>query len=190
MDEGLGHEPALQLPVPRAGPTTRTGDLVGILSREDFGAVDTSCLGLTPLPVAERAGLIWVVLSPAPRSTSTRSSAATTSCSATSTSTSGTSSARRQLVGPNWKVAYDGYLDFYHLPILHKNSFGPNFPNQALYDSWGPHQRVNAPNPQLLDARGHARGRVGRVDVLIGGVWTIFPHVSIAGFDAGSARRA
>jgi phenylpropionate dioxygenase-like ring-hydroxylating dioxygenase large terminal subunit len=26
----------------------------------------------------------------------------------------------RTLEGPNWKIAYDGYMDFYHLPILHK----------------------------------------------------------------------
>jgi len=31
---------------------------------------------------------------------------------------------RTELKGPNWKVAYDGYLDFYHLPYLHRNSFG------------------------------------------------------------------
>ena len=39
--------------------------------------------------------------------------------------------------GPNWKVAYDGYLDFYHLPILHRDSFGPDMSTKALYDAWG-----------------------------------------------------
>ena len=28
----------------------------------------------------------------------------------------------RRIDGPNWKIAYDGYLDFYHLPILHKET--------------------------------------------------------------------
>ena len=51
--------------------------------------------------------------------------------------------------GPNWKVAYDGYLDFYHLPILHRESFGPKMPSDALYDAWGPHQRESMPKRVL-----------------------------------------
>jgi hypothetical protein len=86
--------------------------------------------------------------------------------------------------GPNWKVAYDGYLDFYHLPILHKNTFGPNFPNRALYDSWGPHQRVTSPNPKLQALEATPEDEWD-VRLLMGGVWTIFPHVSIATFEAG-----
>ena len=52
--------------------------------------------------------------------------------------------------GPNWKIAYDGYLDIYHLPILHKDTFGSNFPHRANYY---PLVRTNAcrPNPSLLD---------------------------------------
>ena len=42
---------------------------------------------------------------------------------------------QRELPGPNWKVAYDGYLDFYHLPFLHRNSFGPDMFNKAIYTS-------------------------------------------------------
>jgi hypothetical protein len=54
---------------------------------------------------------------------------------------------------------------------------------KALYDAWGPHQRVTAPDR-------HFEPLVGRdpddwqMAELIGGVWTIFPHVSIASFDA------
>ena len=32
---------------------------------------------------------------------------------------------------PNWKIAYDGYLDFYHLPILHRNTFGADYNNKT-----------------------------------------------------------
>ena len=35
------------------------------------------------------------------------------------------------------------------MPILHKDTFGPDFPNRALYYPFGPHQRVDAPNPLL-----------------------------------------
>ncbi len=90
----------------------------------------------------------------------------------------------QQIVGPNWKVAYDGYLDFYHLPILHKDSFGPDMSSKAIYDAWGPHQRVNTPNPKF-ERMVDLPDEEWDIDHLTGGVWTIFPHVSIAGFDVG-----
>ena len=91
---------------------------------------------------------------------------------------------RQALEGPNWKIAYDGYLDFYHLPILHKNTIGGTLPNRALYDAYGPHQRVTFQNPALLALEDKPEAEWPTQD-LIGGVWTIFPHVSIATFDAG-----
>jgi hypothetical protein len=91
---------------------------------------------------------------------------------------------RQAVAGPNWKIAYDGYLDFYHLPNLHRNTFGPKMPSQALYDAWGPHQRVSMPNASLarFEALPEDEWDPG---ALIGGVWTVFPHVSIADFEAG-----
>ena len=160
------------------------GALVGILSSGDFGEVDRSCLGLTALPVAERAGLVWVHLDPK----------ATLDID---TFLCGYDEmlehfgfadwhvvSQRQVEGPNWKIAYDGYLDLYHLPILHKDTFGPNFPNQAHYYAWGPHQRVSSPHPGLAALDGRPEEEFPDA-VLMGGVWTIFPHVSIATFDAG-----
>ena len=85
------------------------------------------------------------------------------------------------MAGPNWKIAYDGYLDFYHLPILHKDTVGSDFPSRAHYYSWGPHQRVSSPNPVFLETPEDEWSR----ESLLDGVWTIFPHVSIASFDAG-----
>jgi nitrite reductase/ring-hydroxylating ferredoxin subunit len=160
-----------------------TGALVGVLDADDFGDIDRSCLGLTPLPAAERAGLIWVTLSTEPvididtflcGYDEMLTHLGFEDCHVVG---------RQWLDGPNWKVAYDGYLDYYHLPILHRDSFGPDMSTKALYDAWGPHQRVTAPDR-------HYEPLVGRepddwaMSELIGGVWTIFPHVSIASFDA------
>jgi phenylpropionate dioxygenase-like ring-hydroxylating dioxygenase large terminal subunit len=91
---------------------------------------------------------------------------------------------RREVAGPNWKIAYEGYLDLYHLPILHKNTFGPDFPNRALYYAFGPHQRVDAPNPMLEKLTSRPEDE-WEVRFLTAGVWTTFPHVSIATFDTG-----
>ena len=86
--------------------------------------------------------------------------------------------------GPNWKVAYDGYLDYYHLPILHGRSFGTDIGNQAIYYSWGPHQHLGRPDTSWaeyedLDPQEWPTPR------LLQGVWTIFPHISIASFQGG-----
>jgi phenylpropionate dioxygenase-like ring-hydroxylating dioxygenase large terminal subunit len=160
------------------------GALVGILSADDFGEIDKGCRGLKALPVAERAGLVWVTLDPH----STLDVDAYLCGYDALLECFGFAGwhlvGRREVEGPNWKIAYDGYLDLYHLPILHKDTFGPDFPNRALYYPFGPHQRVDAPNPLLakLEARPEAEWETR---YLMSGVWTIFPHVSIASFDAG-----
>ena len=91
---------------------------------------------------------------------------------------------QRTIEGPNWKIAYDGYMDLYHLPILHKRTFGSNMPNQALYYAWGPHQRVASPDPSLLKLTDKPENEWS-TSALMASVWTIFPHVSIAGFGGG-----
>ncbi|MEM8905478.1 MAG: SRPBCC family protein, partial [Actinomycetota bacterium] len=91
---------------------------------------------------------------------------------------------RNVIAGPNWKLAYDGYLDYYHLPVLHRETFGPDMSTQAMYDAWGPHQRVTAPD-RHWGPLAEAAEEDWSLELLLGGVWTIFPHVSIASFDAG-----
>jgi len=161
-----------------------SGALVGIANRAEFGEVDASRLGLVPLPAGERAGLVFVTLrEDAPLDLDTflcgygdvLSHLGLESCHLVG---------RQSVAGPNWKVAYDGYLDFYHLPILHRNSFGPRMPNRALYDAWGPHQRVSMPDPRLARLESLPEEQWD-VEALTGGVWTVFPHVSIADFQAG-----
>ena len=160
------------------------GRLVGILSQQEFGHVDRSCHGLVRLPVAERAGLVWVVLDPAAKLDIDAFLCGYDGLLGLFGFESWHLVDRRTVAGPNWKIAYDGYLDFYHLPILHKNTIGGGLPNRALYDAYGPHQRVTFQNPALLALEDKPEDE-WRTEDLIGGVWTIFPHVSIATFDAG-----
>ncbi len=86
--------------------------------------------------------------------------------------------------GPNWKIAYDGYLDFYHLPYLHRATFGPRISNKASYTAYGPHQRVLQTDPALLQLEELPEDE-WNLDAIAGGVWTIFPHVSFAGGSSG-----
>ncbi len=192
MPEGTGSARRFTCPY-HAWSYDQKGELVGILDREMFGDLDTSCHGLAPLAASERAGLIFVSVDPkntAPIDIDTflcgydelLETLALDKCRVVG---------RQTIAGPNWKVAYDGYLDFYHLPILHKDTFGTAISNKAVYDAWGPHQRVSSPvrNAQMAQAD---RPELAELPIdqwpterLNLGVWTIFPHISIAGFDAG-----
>ena len=163
---------------------TQKGELMGVASADDFGAIDKSCYGLVPLPVTERAGLIWVIVNPGSKLSFDAFLAGYDKLLAHFGFETWNHVSSQVIPGPNWKIAYDGYLDFYHLPVLHKNTFGEQMCNQALYYAWGPHQRVQAPTADLaeLGARPEAEWSV---EAMLTGVWTIFPHVSIASFQRG-----
>jgi len=163
---------------------TQKGELMGVASADDFGAIDKSCYGLTPLPVTERAGLIWGIVTPGSTLSFDIFLAGYDSLLAHFGFEDWHFFSSRVLAGPNWKIAYDGYLDFYHLPVLHKNTFGEDMFNQALYYAWGPHQRVQPPTADLL-AFEHVPESEWATEAMMSGVWTIFPHVSIASFDRG-----
>jgi phenylpropionate dioxygenase-like ring-hydroxylating dioxygenase large terminal subunit len=180
MTEGSGNSHRFTCPY-HAWNYNLEGELVGIYNEKEFGEVDKSCHGLRSLPVEERSGLVWVILDP----DSTLDIAQFLSGYDEMLSHFGFESwhmfSQRTVRGPNWKIAYDGYLDFYHLPILHKETFGSDFPSRANYDAWGPHQRVSSPDPVLAETP----QAEWSMDQLLTGVWTIFPHISIASFDGG-----
>ena len=181
MAAGTGNAKRFTCPY-HAWSYDQKGALTGVYSERDFGAVDRSCNSLVELPAAERAGLIWVQINP------NASLGIDAFLSGYDAMLDNFGFANwhffesRTLKGPNWKVAYDGYLDLYHLPILHKDTFGADYPNQALYYAWGPHQRVSSPDPSF--AKYDDVSEAGNAHLMTG-VWTIFPHVSIASFDGG-----
>lgn len=160
------------------------GALVGVTNRQDFGEVDTSCLGLTALPVAEKCGLMWVVLDPHGSIDIDAHLGDYATLLDHFDFGSWNVLHQQEIPGPNWKLAYDGYLDFYHLPFLHRDTFGSDYPSRPIYDSWGPHQRMTAPYESLQKWADVPDDDV-ELSEIDGGVWTIFPHVSIAGFPVG-----
>ena len=161
-----------------------TGDLVAILDDQDFGEVDTSCMGLTPLNVEERVGIVWGSVTPGVELHLDEFLAGYDDLLDNHGLADCVLVGQQTIEGPNWKVAYDGYLDFYHLPILHKDTFGPEYNNKSLFDHWGPHQRVQGPDHRIMDLMDIPEEEWSQTR-LVSGVWTIFPHISVASFDAG-----
>ena len=160
------------------------GELVAILSDHEFGEIDRACHHLPELPTYEIAGLIWVTLDPeSPLETSDFLCGFDALLARFGFETWHFFDSRR-IEGPNWKIAYDGYMDLYHLPVLHRNTFGTQMSNQAIYRAFGPHQRVSSPNPLLLEFEDKPDDEWDEATMLMS-VWTIFPHVSIASFDGG-----
>jgi phenylpropionate dioxygenase-like ring-hydroxylating dioxygenase large terminal subunit len=173
------------------------GDLLGVASPKDFGQVDKAAHCLKRFPVLERAGLIWVTLDPNSKLAIEDYLCGYDALLEAFGFSGWTLFAKRTLAGPNWKTAYDGYLDFYHLPVLHKDTFGADFFNRANYFAWGPHQRLASPSKfaqrtgsdEQVDLTQMADEDIPQ-DALVQGVWTIFPHISIASFFGGGQRGA
>ena len=183
MKEGRGNTHRFSCPY-HAWSFNQDGELIGIFCPKDFGEIDKSCYGLTELPVLEKAGLIWVVTDPKSDLDIELFLSGYDQLLANFGFESWHLFDSQVIAGPNWKIAYDGYMDLYHIPILHKNTFGADFPNKALYYSFGPHQRVAGPDASLA-AYEDKDEEDWPTAHLMTGVWTIFPHVSIAGFDGG-----
>lgn len=175
------------------------GALVGVASPQDFGAVDKAAHCLKRFPVYESAGLIWATLDADSRLDIGEYLCGYDDLLKAFEFDGWHLFSQRTLAGPNWKTAYDGYLDFYHLPVLHANTFGADFYNRANYFAFGPHQRLSTPSKfaikvsaeddQQLDLTTLSDDEIPQ-EVLVQGVWTIFPHISIASFYGGGLRGA
>jgi len=114
VEEGTGSGRRFTCPY-HAWSYDRGGALVGILDRDEFGDIDVGCHGLTELPCEERAGIIFGGLRPSTELHLDEFLAGYDALLDTHDFAGCTMVGRQQVDGPNWKVAYDGYLDFYHL---------------------------------------------------------------------------
>jgi phenylpropionate dioxygenase-like ring-hydroxylating dioxygenase large terminal subunit len=163
------------------------GELLAVASAHDFGEIDRNKHGLKPLPVVERAGLIFGILDAKSQLDIDVFLANFDKMLQAFNFQNWHFFGSKAFAGPNWKLAFDGYLDYYHLPVLHKNTFGRggvSLGNRALYHSWGPHQRLVPPD-RAANALGHLPEAEWSDRYALIGVWAIFPGVAIASFDGG-----
>ena len=172
----------------------RLGELVGIAARREFGDVDLQRMRLVQLPLYEKAGLVWVILDPRSTLHVDDFLAGFEDQIAGFGFENWHFLDRRVLAGANWKLAFDAHLEFYHLPVLHRETFGPTISNRTLYYFWGAHQRLGRPSagPSFSIPEDHDVARLqGRPreewpePALLFGEWILFPNVSINRFYEG-----
>jgi phenylpropionate dioxygenase-like ring-hydroxylating dioxygenase large terminal subunit len=157
------------------------GALVGISGREKFGEIDLDTRGLTELACEERSGMVFAILTPGlDFDLDSWLGGYDVVLDALGLADMELLE-ERHLVGPNWKLAYDGYLDGYHLDILHKDTLGvETMGNVMTWDAWGPHQRVAFARHVTHDLRNIPEAK-WEPRKHVGFVHTVFPHVSVAG---------
>lgn len=170
------------------------GRLAAVASARDFGEIDKSCFALRPLPVRERHGLIWTIVDPDAALDIDQFLGDFGEALGGFGFESWHLVERHTLAGANWKLAFDAHLEFYHLPVLHRNTFGPTTSNQALYFFDGPHERLIRPvgvdkpgmpaNADIFQWRDRPATEWPTEAMLLG-EWIVFPNVSINSFYTG-----
>jgi phenylpropionate dioxygenase-like ring-hydroxylating dioxygenase large terminal subunit len=177
--EGISKCPRLVCPY-HAWAYDDEGALAGIYKSELFGELDRKTKGLTALPCEEHAGLLFVVLTPGLPIDVKRYLGEMLDDLATLGIDRWHVYARRELESANWKATHDGYVDGYHLEVLHPKTVGL-FTKGAVntFDSCGPHQRIGFANHDIEKLREIDSG-AWQQDEGFGFVRTLFPNISFA----------
>lgn len=130
------------------------GSLVARPTEEGFAAIDKCEMGLTPLPVTEKHGLIFLSCDPKRIDVSLdeRLGGAAEDIAAFDLDTYyrfGTRASARRM---NWKLVVDTFLEAYHLDKLHSKSLAPMIHSHfAAWDEWGVIGRLTAARKSISE---------------------------------------
>lgn len=165
------------------------GALIGVSDQQNFGAVDKQERGLKALPCEERAGMIFVCITPGRTFDLEHFLGGMLDELASFDLDQFHVWSQNAYECPNWKSTIEGFLEVYHLPFLHANTLMAGMstrkPTIAIYDWYGalpsgPHQRMCSSfqvNPDKVKGLPEDEWTD---DQLVGGVRFVFPNVSIA----------
>jgi phenylpropionate dioxygenase-like ring-hydroxylating dioxygenase large terminal subunit len=128
------------------------GKLIGISEASKFGEVDKSQRGLRQLPCEERAGMIFVCLTPdAPMDLDDFYQGYLDDFAALDMG-SWAFLGTREIEGANWKIAFDGYLEGYHFASLHPETIYPRTPSNCMhYEGFGASMRIGFPHHAIAE---------------------------------------
>jgi len=157
-----------------------TGQLAGVYKAKSFGELDHETLGLSALPCEEHSGLVFVGLTPGTRIDVRGYLGGMLDELATLGIESWKVYARRELESANWKATHDGYVDGYHLEVLHPKTVALTSKGAVnTFDCFGPHQRIGFANQDIERLRDRPSEEWAQ-DEGFGFVRTLFPNVSFA----------
>ena len=159
-----------------------TGALVSMYGGKTFGDVDMEELGLAELPCQERAGLVWVCLTPGLEFDVDDWLGTFAYELETLDLGSWHLHEQRDIPGPGWKVCWDGYLEAYHHNTLHAETVGKyTVGNLMLHDTYGPHQRIVFGRKSLKEIAGKDEAEWDDPSDHIRLIHSVFPNTSISG---------
>ena len=119
------------------------GRLTGLFGEASFGEVSARTHSLTELHCAERVGLVWVNLTPGETFDIDSWLGGFAAQLESLHLERWFLYAQRDIPGPGWKAAWDGYLESYHHNTVHGATVGRyTIGNLMLHDVYGPHQRL------------------------------------------------
>ena len=156
------------------------GRLLAITDGKNFGEIDKSQRSLTALPCVERAGMIFVVLTPGASLDVERYYGGMLEDFEAADLANWTFFGSRVIEGANWKIAFDGYLEGYHFATLHPKSIATRTPsNVTHYEAFGPHLRIGFPQLSIAKLRDVPREQWGKLENSgFDFVRILFPNVS------------
>jgi phenylpropionate dioxygenase-like ring-hydroxylating dioxygenase large terminal subunit len=170
------------------------GVLMGVADPAKFGDVDTAERHLKELPCEERAGMIFVRLTPGRTfDLETYLGGMLAELESFGLETWHMHHQNR-LDSANWKVTHDGYLETYHIPFLHAKTLSTPGANPSVimvYEAFGehafgPHQRMSGTGRggDILAMKSIPRSDWNR-DEYFHAVRTVVPNISFAMSNTG-----
>ena len=158
------------------------GKLIGMYGEKTFSDINKEDFGLIELQCVERSGLVWVMLDPEETFNIDNWLGDFAPELETLNLTHWHIHEQREIEGPGWKVALDGYLEAYHHNQLHGDTVGQHtVGNLLVLDTYGPHQRLTFGRKTLKELIDKPESEWDSPEDNIRLIHSGFPNLSISG---------
>ena len=179
LEEGTGQCQRIVCPY-HAWAYNDQGGLMGVFKSKQFGDVDRETHGLRELPCEELAGLVFVSLTPDASMNVREYLGGMVDDLESLGIDQWHVYTRRELYSANWKATFDGYVDGYHLEVLHPKTVGLLSKGAVnTFEAFGPHQKIGFANQNIETIREIPSAEWDQ-DQGFGFVRTLFPSTSLA----------
>ncbi len=156
------------------------GKLIGLPGKEGFDGLDRAALGLLPVPVVERHGLIFVRLEPDGEAIDIDDFLGDFAAELEHLDLANATPIRRSEIPceANWKYAFDTYGESYHFASLHPTTIGAlAYSNVMIYENHGLHARLAFPREEFNVYKDEPEESWPHTDY--GGLYFLFPNMVI-----------